>query len=189
MDSNRSQRLQQAPLWDFACAFYADEQVATACLMLQDEAGVDVCELLFHAWLYHHGLEACRQAVERQRPQREAWQREVTFPLRSLRRELKRQAASSPSIAALREMIKRAELAAEKENLAAWQAFAETSNDAVNRLRKRPGTRLEAAFWLQNQVFSIRIDGFYSFDVSRRARLENAWGVLGSRLDPADPAR
>lgn len=189
MDSNRSQRLQQAPLWDFACAFYADEQVASACLTLQDEGGVDVCELLFHAWLYHHGLEACHEAMERERLEREAWQREVTLPLRTLRRELKQRAASSSSVAALRETIKRAELAAEKENLAAWQAFAETSNSAVRCLKRTPDTRPKAASWLQDQVFSTLIEELSSVDASRRERLERAWDVLGSRLDPTDSAR
>ena len=92
-DSNRLQRLQQRPLWDFALALYAKPGVEQACLTLQDEAGVDVCELLFHCWLYQHGLAAESGPLKAIREERYRWQQQVTATLRELRRTLKPQAA------------------------------------------------------------------------------------------------
>ena len=91
-DSNRFQRLQQAPLWDFALTFYAQPGVEQACLVLQDSAGVDVCELLVHSWLYHYGLQVTPSALSMERKARECWQQSVTAVLRQLRRDLKPQA-------------------------------------------------------------------------------------------------
>ncbi|KFC50074.1 hypothetical protein DK37_21675, partial [Halomonas sp. SUBG004] len=72
------QRLQQRPLWDFALALYARPGVEQACLTLQDEAGVDVCELLFHCWLYQQGLAASPGPLATIRAERMAWQQQVT---------------------------------------------------------------------------------------------------------------
>lgn len=111
-------------LWDYALANYAHDAVRHACLYLQDEAGVDVCELLWVCWLDRHGLvldddaDSALQAVR-------AWQTEVTLPLRGQRRALKARARLHPDIAELRETIKRAELFAERETLARLQALAE----------------------------------------------------------------
>lgn len=38
-------------LWDFALRLYGARGVGKACLLLQDESGVDVPVLLFSAWL------------------------------------------------------------------------------------------------------------------------------------------
>ena len=118
-------RLAESPLWPFALATYARPGVEAACLQLQDEAGVDVCELLWRCWLLHHaaipepGSETALAKVRR-------WQREVTTPLRRLRRELKADAAEHHGVAQLRETLKRAELQAERETLARLQAVAMT---------------------------------------------------------------
>lgn len=118
-------RLAESPLWPFALALYARPGVEAACLQLQDEAGVDVCELLWRCWLLHHaaipepGSETALAKVRR-------WQREVTTPLRRLRRELKAAAAERDGVAQLRETLKRAELQAERETLARLQSLAMT---------------------------------------------------------------
>ncbi|MFI0473330.1 TIGR02444 family protein [Halomonas sp. HMF6819] len=188
-DSNRSKRLQQTPLWDFACAFYALDDVAPACLTLQDQAGVDVCELLFHAWLYCQRLKAKPVALARERLARVRWQREITQPLRALRQTLKGQAQQSASIAALRETIKHAELAAEKENLDAWQAFALAPQSDISTLEELDESSKKASVWLRCQLFC---DDFATdsrvFD-KPCVQVENAWEVIGTRLDPVKSAR
>ncbi|MGM0694422.1 MAG: TIGR02444 family protein [Pseudomonadota bacterium] len=112
-------RLLDAPLWEFALALYGRDGVESACLVLQDEAGVDVCELLWHSWLYHHGLTCaeCLDPVHR-------WQRRVTAPLRRLRRDLKPEASQHASVAALRRTLQQAELQAEREALSRLESLA-----------------------------------------------------------------
>ncbi|WP_234254852.1 TIGR02444 family protein [Billgrantia aerodenitrificans] len=122
------------PLWDFALSFYARPGVEAACLLLQDDAGVDVCELLWRCWLHRHGLAPAGELDELSAIRR--WQDEVTVPLRTLRRQLKAQAAHDPGTAEVRRCIQQAELAAERETLLRLQHLA---------LRTTPPTALSAA--------------------------------------------
>lgn len=133
-DSTRSaatlrHRLNRPDLWDFALAFYAQPEVEAACLTLQDEAGVDVCELLWHCWLHRHGLGlTCAPtglAAVRQ------WQAETTRPLRRLRRALKAEAQEAPGVAEVRRHIKQAELAAERETLGRLQRLSEANPELI----------------------------------------------------------
>lgn len=112
------------PLWDHALALYAHPEVMTACLHLQDDAGLDVCELLWACWLQVHGL-TLDDDVDRALEDIRAWQAETTRPLRRQRRALKKRALTNPGIADLRETIKRAEWLAERETLARLQTLAE----------------------------------------------------------------
>ncbi|MDY7116226.1 TIGR02444 family protein [Halomonas sp. SSL-5] len=118
-------RLSESPLWPFALALYARPDVEAACLRLQDDAGVDVCELLWRCWLLHHGAIP-EHGSETGLVEVRRWQREVTAPLRRLRRELKATAAERDGVARLRETLKRAELEAEREALARLEALAMT---------------------------------------------------------------
>ena len=118
-------RLAECPLKGFALALYARPGIESACLRLQDEAGVDVCELLWRCWLLQLGLEPDVQATVELAEIRH-WQHRVTLPLRRLRRSLKTEALARPGVAKVRETLKRAELEAELETLArleelAWQ--------------------------------------------------------------------
>ncbi|GHE21016.1 TIGR02444 family protein [Halomonas urumqiensis] len=115
-------RLTQNPLWDFAVAFYGQPDIEAACLTLQDEAGVDVCELLWHCWLMWHGLTLTTSTEALSSIG--TWQREVTVPLRQLRRQLKAQANTNDRVAKLRETLKQAELQAERETLARLENLA-----------------------------------------------------------------
>jgi uncharacterized protein (TIGR02444 family) len=112
-------RLRRAPLWEFALALYGRNGVEAACLTLQDEAGIDVCELLWHCWLYHHGL-TCDAPPDEARH----WQCEVTAPLRRLRRALKAEARDDDGVAELRRTLQTAELQAEREALSRLQRLA-----------------------------------------------------------------
>lgn len=131
-------RLCQAPLWEFALALYGRDGVEAACLSLQDEAGVDVCELLWHCWLYRHGL-TCEVPPDAVRH----WQRDVTAPLRRLRRALKAEARADEGVAELRRTLQQAELQAEREALSRLQRLA-LSGAGIRPLPAPPPGPLEA---------------------------------------------
>ena len=99
-------------LWSYALDRYARSGVEAECLMLQDEHGWDICELLWRCWLYQHGAQAGALPSDIS-----AWQREVTQPLRRLRRDLKPQAQADSQVASVRSRIKQAELEAEQQCL------------------------------------------------------------------------
>lgn len=130
-------RLLSTPLWEFALALYGRDGIEAACLRLQDEAGVDVCELLWHCWLYRHGL-ACELPPDAVRH----WQRDVTAPLRRLRRALKAEARTDEGVAALRATLQQAELQAEREALSRLQRQA-LSGAGIRPLPAPPPDPLE----------------------------------------------
>ncbi|TVP52625.1 MAG: TIGR02444 family protein [Halomonas sp.] len=189
LDSTRLQRLQQIPLWDFALGLYAKPGVEAACLTLQEEAGLDVCELLFHCWLYSNGLEAIPAAIARQREQRRRWQCSVTEVLRGLRRDLKASAATSESVAALRETIKQAELMAERENLQRWQAWVWEAPNTEQRVENVAEVSLDAANWLRKQLI-YNENGLQSAACfNRQTASLKALQTLTYQLDPHQGAR
>jgi len=188
-DSNRLQGLQQRPLWDFALALYAKPGVEQACLTLQDEAGVDVCELLFHCWLYQHGLAAKPAPLDAIRAERLAWQQQVTAPLRALRRRLKPEAAQNEAIEALRATLQRAELQAERENLQRWQQWALASSTNDVRLTKSDISQHNVAQWLQDTLFLLPLDNFSSQASRVREDIQSAFLALASQLDRCEPPR
>lgn len=116
-------RLSRAPLWEFALALYGRPGVEAACLVLQDEAGVDVCELLWRCWLLQHGARPGAR-VEAGVAEVRRWQQEITVPLRRLRRRLKPEARVHSGVAELRKTLKRAELEAERETLGRLERLA-----------------------------------------------------------------
>jgi uncharacterized protein (TIGR02444 family) len=189
LDSTRLQRLQQIPLWDFALALYAKPGVEAACLTLQEEAELDVCELLFHCWLYSCGLEAKLPAAACQREQRRLWQSQVTQVLRGLRNDLKASAAASKSVTALRETIKKAELMAERENLQRWQEWAWEMPSNEQRVINISDIAPNAANWLRKQLFTtesrLQSDG----DLKCQETLLQALQTLTRQLDPHQVAR
>lgn len=115
--------LNNQPLWDFALALYRRPGVETACLTLQDDAGLDVCELLWMCWLSYHRLTLTEHAEPLLAPVR-AWQRDITYPLRHQRRVLKTQCETTPEREKLRQTIKQAERLAEQEALRQLEQLA-----------------------------------------------------------------
>lgn len=119
-------------LWEFACALYAKPGVAQACLALQDEHGADVPLLLAAIW---HGaagrgvLSAVR--ARRWKATARAWRTQIVGPLRQARRALKPHEAAD-----LYAAVKRAELAAEKLQLAALERAAAARETRGPRLRR-----------------------------------------------------
>jgi uncharacterized protein (TIGR02444 family) len=189
LDSTRLQRLQQTPLWDFALALYARPGVEAACLTLQEKGGQDVCEVLFHCWLYASGLEALPGPVALQREQRLQWQGRVTEVLRALRRDLKPSAASSQSVTALRDTIKQAELMAERENLQRWQTWVYAPDNGEPRVRNIAENPQNSAIWLRNQLSNLKNECQSASHLTDQAALFQALQTLTCQLDPRQGAR
>ncbi len=184
LDSTRLQRLQQRPLWDFALTLYAKPGVEAACLTLQDEAGLDVCELLFHCWLYTGGLQARPDALIAERDQRRLWQRQVTDVLRKLRRDLKASAVGSDTVTALRNTIKQAELMAERENLQRWQIWVLASQNGVQRVINLGVMLSNVDNWLLTQLFGEQQECLPEGLFKRPSASLQALQTLTFQLDP-----
>ncbi|PCF96234.1 TIGR02444 family protein [Vreelandella nigrificans] len=189
LDSNRLQRLRQTSLWDFALELYAKPGVEHACLTLQDDAGLDVCELLFHCWLYQHGIQAAPDALGVIREERLGWQQQVTEALRQLRRELKPLAAESGPIAALRKTIQQAELQAERENLQRWQAWAWQASEHDRRLINIEPRLHDVDKWLHDTLFNALFDTHVESEQRSRESVLRAFEVLACQLDHLSPSR
>ena len=181
-DSNRFEALRQAPLWDFALASYQTPGCEAACLTLQDDASVDVCELLFHAWLWQHGLAASSEPLALERDARTRWQENVTVRLRTLRRELKPLAAQRDSVATLRGLIAQAELHAERENLQRWEEWARHSDRS--RLVAAENIAKTLCECLKRQLFQCSLGMPQTTTPSVTDSSAEAFRTLAQLLDP-----
>jgi uncharacterized protein (TIGR02444 family) len=93
-----------ASFWRWSLASYP--KVERPLLALQDQYGADVNLVLFCAWLGKLTPESLDSADAALRP----WREEAIEPLRHLRRQLK----NRPDAAAVRDLVKAAELEAER---------------------------------------------------------------------------
>ncbi|MDR5861000.1 TIGR02444 family protein [Halomonas eurihalina] len=157
-------RLAGESLWDFALNLYARDGIEQACLTLQDEAGVDVTELLWRCWLYRYNLRAGATP-----PDVRQWQHDVISPLRRLRRGLKPAARERSNVASLRQRIKQAELDAERECLLRLEAHSGTGRVPLFEIF-RPDSTLEKVLPFGPQL-------------QKKSHLL-ALGTLQSQLDP-----
>jgi len=111
-------------LWAFALRLYGAPGVSDACLVLQDESGVDVPVLLFSAWLAKSSVALTPSELARIDGLVKAWRDEVIKPLRAVRRRLKTgpRPTPGPQTEDLRNGVKAVELASEKIELALLEA-------------------------------------------------------------------
>ncbi len=105
-----------SPFWRFSLQFYRRAGVADACIVLQDEAGVDVNVLLFLLWCAREGRRLSASEVAALDRACAPWRNVTVIPLRAVRRALK---SPPPLIAAgnaelFRTRIKAVELEAER---------------------------------------------------------------------------
>ncbi|MDU0342571.1 TIGR02444 family protein [Bosea rubneri] len=107
-------------LWRFALEFYALPGVAEACLTLQDQADVDVIELLAAIYAERVLLQPLSsEDVADLHRQTAEWRGATVLPLREIRRVLKPPRDGFPEERhLLREKVKAAELLAEQIQLA-----------------------------------------------------------------------
>lgn len=113
-------------LWPFSLKLYGRPEVAQACHRLQDEHGVDVLVVLvaaYSATILRRNLGP-GQVAELQVVTSD-WRSQVIEPLRRLRRDLKRDHISIEPLgrSALRDVIKNAEVEAERLQLSAMERW------------------------------------------------------------------
>jgi len=143
------------PLWGFALAFYAQPQVADACLQLQDEYQANVCLLIGLRWLDVREQRLDDGQLAALNEHIKTWTDTVILPLRSLRRALKLPVENFPQDEAqeqLRNAIKHAELLAEKKLLQEIEGWV---NQHIKNIRgddnlKRYLLQLESPDYLRN---------------------------------------
>jgi uncharacterized protein (TIGR02444 family) len=161
-------------LWRFACAFYADKDVAAACLVLQDRRGVDVCLLLTAIFA------AVRRRAPLQRGEIAAldaevrdWRGEVIAVLRRLRTRLKAGPPPAPSAATdrLRARIAAAELDAEQVAFAVMRGWLD---------RRTP--QLRPAEVAANEVLAAVVSYYAGTHAPSSAELGEALDVLAAAI-------
>jgi len=138
-------------LWDYALSLYAlPGEVGSAgnsqpvpdmmstCLLLQDEAGLDVCELLWIHWLSAHGIALAASPTRLLEDVRD-WQGWMTGMLRERRRQLKQELTTLPAtrdpaavqrLERLYQQLKACELSAEQETLAQLERLSPALSSA-----------------------------------------------------------
>ena len=191
-NSTRLTALQQDSLWSFALHFYALPDVEAACLRLQNDDEVDVCELLFHCWLMVHGFRVRPQTFVTECRERRRWQDEVTATLRQLRQRLKDDEDHNDAeswVVALRGVIKKAELLAERENLQRWQQWGQCHENVLEILSSQQKSSQEVVSWLKLSMFSLQNGHISRTDNNVSDGADNAWNIIAYRLDPLIRAR
>lgn len=144
-------------LWDYALSLYAlpgevgsagssrpATDMMSTCLLLQDEVGLDVCELLWIHWLSAHGIALAASPTRLLEDVRD-WQSWMTGMLRERRRQLKQELTTLPTqdsmtmqrLERLYQQLKACELSAEQETLAQLEALSPglPLAEGENRLR------------------------------------------------------
>lgn len=131
------------PLWRFALKFYGLPGVAEACLTLQDEAGLDVIQLLAATYadlVLRRPLSA--EDVAGLGRQTAEWRAATVLPLREIRRVLKPPRDGFPEERSLlRDKVKAAELLAEQIQLAMTEQW-------LGRREPRPGLPMQEVLGL-----------------------------------------
>jgi uncharacterized protein (TIGR02444 family) len=106
------------PHWTFIIKLYSSHDVQQACLLLQDNFGVDVSFLLTLLWYARNGIAFDNSDVEALDGMIASWRRDVVRPIRTIRREIKPSAAHNDAIAHFRNSIKSIEAEAEQIEIA-----------------------------------------------------------------------
>lgn len=119
----------ESPFWRFSLRFYARTKVSAACLVLQDEADVDVNLLLFLLFLAEHQRQVTADDVAALDCAVLVWRDQVVKPLRALRRALKAGVGeiSITVSETFRGQIKRLELDSEHIEQTALEGFNTTN--------------------------------------------------------------
>ena len=105
--------------WQFSTALYGTAEVERACLELQDRDGLEVNLGLFCLFAAQHRVRFELPVIQAMRTVGIVWGCEVVAPLRAARRSMKAHVAGNETVGALREEVKRVELAAEQAMQAA----------------------------------------------------------------------
>jgi len=133
-----SEHHDDSPFWRFSLRFYSRAAVSAACLVLQDEAGVDVNLMLFLLYLAEHKRSVSEAEVSRLDQAVAEWRDQVVKPLRGLPRALKSGVGEIPGEVSesFRAQIKRLELDSEKieQHVLERFAYATLGTEAASRM-------------------------------------------------------
>lgn len=99
----------EASLWEYCLRVYADKAVSQACLAAQDTHNLDVCLLLYLAWLADRGEQISESQLGRVVNACKDWRNSVVLPLRKQRRRWKAVGPESWEYAALKKLEQQAE--------------------------------------------------------------------------------
>ncbi len=102
------------PFWTWSLRLYKRPGVATACIALQDRAGIDVNLLLFCLWTGSRRVVLGNATMKAALRDASRWSGSVVGPLRNVRRTLKAAAQSSRTLQGFRGRVAALELEAER---------------------------------------------------------------------------
>lgn len=143
-DTTTGTRLEHQEFWDFSVSLYGQPGVEQACLILQDDFGLDVNVVLFCIWYSRiNGLlpEPLGVSVFEFA---EYWSKNVVQPLRTTRRWMKTRISeegfADPEVGILREAIKKQELLAEKYQQHHMQSLVTGKNSVSSTHSAGTGT-------------------------------------------------
>ena len=118
------------PFWTYSYALHESDGVGPACIELQDRHGLDVNLLLYCCWIGASGRSALDAAdLEKASGTVQQWQRQVSTPIRDIRRILKTDSLGVPVelSQAFRKELMAVELASERVAQDALLAIASPS--------------------------------------------------------------
>lgn len=109
-------RLNAEQFWEFSLAIYCKQQVAQACLDLQDRRAADVNILLFSCWLATQGCRLNESGFKAAMAAVADWRTQLLEPLRRARRRLKKRfpEIAKPDKQSINHAIMSAELECER---------------------------------------------------------------------------
>ena len=113
----------QNPLWAFALKVYSYSEVEACCLALQNDYGMSINRLLYAAWLATQQKLLDTATLKRSVAQQ--WQSGMTHPLRALRYRVRSLRVDEPALDAFYTAMRKAELEAEKVELAYLYVLAQ----------------------------------------------------------------
>lgn len=118
-------------LWHYALKLYADKDVESGCLQLQD-AGLSINRVIYCIWLGLQGRQLDLSATH----DADTWQSTVTHPMRSLRYQVRERKQGADVYESCYSAMRQAELACEQLEL----AFLHDA--AANMIPATPGSAL-----------------------------------------------
>ena len=123
-------------LWNFAVSYYRDQDIQEQCLLLQEACDADIPLVIFSLWLSTKSVRIDLAEWQQVFNEIDTWRKKVVMPLRDLRKQLKLGPTPAPcnDTNELREMIKLAELNAEKIELN--QLESQLENKKIEQMLK-----------------------------------------------------
>jgi uncharacterized protein (TIGR02444 family) len=179
-----SNQQQWEDYWAFSLAVYGYPEVAQACLVLQNSAGVDVNVMLIALWAARRlGRAITPEEIMAGDRDIAAWRKEVVEPLRKIRTGLKEGSfrVSRLDTEGLRNVIKSAELNAERVEqgiLAEWAGSLPVNDDLPDATICTQTANRVVDFYADKMGCASRIGGLRQLsDVIARVTASQPWSA------------